>query len=272
MQFIRPFDEAQTFDTGFPGYRAQIVAQLESALFIASTIEEGGAGPGLHYHHSDQLYFLLRGNMCVRLGDDVHRIGPSTLVHIPAGVAHCNWNEGPGPETHLEVIIPCPEPGRPIANPVERPGDVPADRRAMANGTVTAIDRNRLGEPLPGFRVAALADPGIGMDRMVVNYAEVAPGSGGPGTHVHEFDQSYFVLDGELSVDVGLQHHVVGPNTLVLLPAGVPHQQRNDGAATERHLTFLTPAPIEGQSWDYGVDFAPNGDDHQGRFTRRQTT
>jgi len=85
VQFIRPFDDANAFDTGFPGYRAQVLSHLESAVMINSHIEKGGCGPGLHYHHVDQLYFLLRGQMTLQLGTTERNIDAGTLVIIPAG-------------------------------------------------------------------------------------------------------------------------------------------------------------------------------------------
>nr|WP_284702868.1 cupin domain-containing protein [Rhodococcus qingshengii] len=90
------------------------------------------------------------------------------------------------------------------------------------------------------------------------------PGSAGPGMHIHPFDQFYLVLQGQLTVEVALQKHIVGPNTLVVLPAGVPHRQFNDGKVTEHHLVVLTPAPLEGVPWDEGVDFVANGETHNG--------
>src|SRR4051795_421491 len=111
MQYIRAVDDRDAFDTGYPGHRAQYLSQLESALMFASTVGEGGRAAGLHYHPADQLYFLFEGSMTVRYGDEQSAIGPGTLVHIPAGLAHANWNEGPGPESHLEVIVPPLRPG-----------------------------------------------------------------------------------------------------------------------------------------------------------------
>lgn len=264
MEFVRPFDSSKTFDTGFRGYRAQFLAHLESALLIASHIDEGGCGPDLHYHRSDQLYFLLRGAMDVRLGDAVHSITSGTLVFIPAGLAHCNWNDGPGPETHFEIIVPATTPGAPIAIPVPTPQDVPAEHRATAAGYVRKVDPALFTEPLPGFRVQALADPSSGSHRSVVNYSEVEPGGSGPGMHVHDFDQYYVVLEGQLTVEVALQQHVVGPDTLIVLPAGVPHRQYNNSDTVEKHLSVLTPAPEPGVPWDRGVTLAVNGDDHSG--------
>jgi mannose-6-phosphate isomerase-like protein (cupin superfamily) len=88
----------------------------------------------------------------------------------------------------------------------------------------------------------------------------MAPGGAGPTTHIHDFDQFYFVLSGSLEVEVALQHHRVKPNTLVVLPAGVPHRQWNgSGDEAERHLAMLVPEPEQPSSadnrWDTVVDF-----------------
>lgn len=272
MQFVRPFDDAQAFDTGFPGYRAQFLSTLESALLIHSVIQENGCGPSLHYHHSDQLYFLLDGAMKVQLGDEVHAIGPKTLVFIPAGLPHRNWNEGPGTERHFEMIIPTPMPGAPLALMVDSADEVPPERRATQRAYVRTLDAGLLDEALTGFRLQALADPGSGSRHAVVNYAELDAGSAGPGMHVHPFDQYYLVLDGELTVEVSLETHVVGPDTLVVLPAGVPHRQYNGGTTTERHLVVISPSPRPGEPWDRGVAFAATGETHTGTNQLQATT
>jgi quercetin dioxygenase-like cupin family protein len=76
--------------------------------------------------------------------------------------------------------------------------------------------------------------------------------------HVHPFDQFYFVLQGTLSVEIGLQRYDVPPGHLVILPAQVPHRQWNDQDHTEQHLTVLVPEPTapssEGQRWDTAVE------------------
>lgn len=266
MQYIRPLDEDDTIDTGFPLYRAQILSSIESAIVLASHIGEGGCGPGLHYHHSDQMYYLVRGTMKARLGDRVHDVATDSLVFIPAGLPHCNWNDGPGSETHLEMIIPAPHRLKQIAYMIEKPEDVPTEWQTSSKGYVRHIDHSRLSEPLPGFKTLALADPSSGSSNAVVMYAEVQPQSGGPGTHVHEFDQYYFVLDGELTIEVALQKHVVTRDQLVVLPAGVPHRQYNQADVTEKHIAINTPAPEPGSCWDYGVTVTPTGDNHYGNL------
>jgi hypothetical protein len=41
--------------------------------------------------------------------------------------------------------------------------------------------------------------------------------------------------------------------SLVALPAGIVHRQRNDGAEAEEHLAILIPAPAAGERLDHPV-------------------
>ncbi|KAK7705213.1 hypothetical protein SLS64_008049 [Diaporthe eres] len=198
----------------------------------------------------DQAYYLVKGSIKVRLGDVVHDVSPGSLVFIPAGLPHCNWNPGPGSETHLEMIIPATDRLKQIAYMVDKPEDVPPEWQTSRKGYTMS-----------------LADPSSGCDTAVILYAEVGPQNGGPGTHVHEFDQYYFVLEGELTIEVALQKYVVTRNKLVVLPAGVPHRQYNEGDVAEKHLTINTPAPEPGRLWDFGVTLAPDGVGHYGSLT-----
>lgn len=265
MEYVRPFeigrslDVATAFESGASKYQAQIVSRLESALIIGSWIESGGCGPDLHFHASDQAYYLVRGEINVQLGDDVHAITAGTYVHIPAGVAHRNWNDGAQEEFHIELLLPHPEPGQPLMTRVDRPEDAPGSREEAFVRT-TRADDYAVVDGLPGMSLCQLSQN----DNAVVNAIRVAPGGEGPRTHIHEFDQYYFVLDGTLEVEVALQRHSVGPGNVVLLPAGVPHRQWNAGSQEEVHLAVLAPAPEPGKPWDYGVSFAANGINHVG--------
>ena len=70
-------------------------------------------------------------------------------------------------------------------------------------------------------------------------------------------------------IEVALERYEAPAGSLVLLPAGVPHQEWNDGPGVERHLEVLSPAPREGTVWDRGVDFAFNGVQYSGQFGRQ---
>ena len=93
----------------------------------------------------------------------------------------------------------------------------------------------------------------------------MAPGAQGPPLHTHEFDQFYFVIEGALEVQIGLDMQVVGPNTLVVLPAGVPHKQRDARARRTSSGTsrVFVPEPALANSpehpWDTGVELTATG-------------
>jgi mannose-6-phosphate isomerase-like protein (cupin superfamily) len=223
---------------------------------IATFVPPGAEGPPTHTHDGDQLYFVVEGELEVELGTETKTVKQGSVVFIPEGVPHHNRNAGDRDELHLEVIAPTGPPGMPVAVPVES---------MDANGLpyyVREADTSAFGGT--SFSIAWLANRAEGSRHVSMNLAEVPPGASGPPMHVHEFDQFYFVLDGTLSVEVALQRFDVGPGNLVVLPAGVPHWQWNEGSAPERHLTMLVPEPDQPNSpehpWDTAVEFAPTGE------------
>ena len=114
---------------------------------------------GLALPPSDQLYHLIEGLMNIQLATEIHHIRAETFVFIPAGLAHRNWNEGPGDETHLEMMIPAPAPMAPLTIMVDSPDDVPAANRTDRDGYTRRVDRAQLSEPLRGLRVQPLSAP-----------------------------------------------------------------------------------------------------------------
>lgn len=259
MDFVRAFDESKATATGWPGYRWQVVSHLESAFVIGSWIEAGGCGPDLHFHDVDQAYYLVRGQSNVQLGDETHRISAGTFVHIPAGTGHRNWNDSAEQEFHIEIIVPATAPAVPIAKFVSAPADAPG---SSEQPTVRSVGDDDFFEPdpqgLPGLAMSDL----VKNSNAVMRLFRIEPGGAGPGTHIHEFDQYYMVLEGVLQVEVALERHEVSAGSLVVLPAGVPHRQWNEGPDREMHIALIAPAPREGSVLDRGVDFAFNGAEH----------
>ncbi len=43
----------------------------------------------------------------------------NTFVVLPAGIVHRNWNEGPGVEKHVTLLVPEPAKGEPLDYPVD---------------------------------------------------------------------------------------------------------------------------------------------------------
>lgn len=242
----------------FAGYRResyefQILYWGESCRVIASSVAAGAAAPPRHVHPVDQLYYVIDGEMHGSLGAEPFVAGPGTLVFIPAGTPHHNWNEGGVDEFHFEVLAPAPHPNQEVMTPTDstdaggRPYFV---RPLREDAFVTALQ---------GFSLQKLLQRTDGSEHVALYVGVVEPGGAGPDTHIHRFDQFYYVLEGELSIEVALQRSTARPHDLVVLPAGVPHRQWNEGPEPERHITLIVPEPAAGESWDLGVTFSATG-------------
>lgn len=67
----------------------------------------------------------------------------------------------------------------------------------------------------------------------------------GPPLHHHAFDEAFYVLDGELTFQLGDELVAAGPNTFVFAPGGAVHTLANLGDAPARYLLVCTPAGFE---------------------------
>ncbi|MGO9960868.1 MAG: cupin domain-containing protein [Solirubrobacteraceae bacterium] len=237
------------------GYEAQYLYNGESCVVIGSNVPAGAAAPPNHTHPVDQLYFVVEGEMQLQLGSERFVAGPDTLVFIPAGTPHHNWNEGDVDEFHFEALAPAPLPTQDVMTPT------PSTDAGGRPYLVRRLADTDLEPALPGFSLRRLLMRSDRSAQMSLYVGSVEPGGAGPGTHVHRFDQFYYVLDGTMSLEVGLERHTATRHTLVVLPAGVPHRQWNDGPGPERHLTLLVPEPEPGEEpWDVGVEFRETGE------------
>ena len=77
--------------------------------------------------------------------------------------------------------------------------------------------------------------------------AEVSvPPDGGPGPHIHHReDESFHILQGTLTVQVGGKTIVASPGDFVYLPRGVEHCFKNTGGIDAKFLAVVTPAGLE---------------------------
>jgi quercetin dioxygenase-like cupin family protein len=71
------------------------------------------------------------------------------------------------------------------------------------------------------------------------------PGFGGPPLHHHDFDETFYVIEGELTFQLGDELFTRKAGELAFAPRGIPHTYANQGAAPTRHLIVCTPAGFE---------------------------
>jgi quercetin dioxygenase-like cupin family protein len=70
----------------------------------------------------------------------------------------------------------------------------------------------------------------------------------GPRLHRHPYDETWVVLEGELTFQLGDDAHHAGPGDVVLAPPGVPHKFTNDGPGP-RNLVCIHSSPTMVTEW-----------------------
>jgi mannose-6-phosphate isomerase-like protein (cupin superfamily) len=74
----------------------------------------------------------------------------------------------------------------------------------------------------------------------------IQPHGDGPGMHTHTAeDDSFYILEGELTFTVDGAEIAAGAGTFVLVPPGVPHSFANRGDALVRLVNVHAPAGFD---------------------------
>jgi mannose-6-phosphate isomerase-like protein (cupin superfamily) len=82
--------------------------------------------------------------------------------------------------------------------------------------------------------------------RFNLSVITVKPHREGPEIHTHSGeDDSFYILDGELTFTVDGEEVVAGPGTFVLVPPGVPHTFANRSDDVARFVNVHAPAGFD---------------------------
>ncbi len=127
-----------------------------------------------------------------------------------------------------DTVDTCVEPLRP-----------PAPDRARDDTERTA--------PPPDLRSTVLLRSEDSGGRVSVVENIVPARSAGPPLHCHDFDEAFYLLEGELVFRVGEELHARTAGQLAFAPRGAAHALANRGDAPARYLLVCTPAGFERQ-------------------------
>lgn len=84
----------------------------------------------------------------------------------------------------------------------------------------------------------------------------IEPGPGVTPLHVHhDNDEAIYVLDGELTVQLGNERHTLSPGSYAMAPREAPHTYRNSGDGPARALFTYKP----GNHWHMLEEAAEHG-------------
>ena len=82
-------------------------------------------------------------------------------------------------------------------------------------------------------------------DRAGIVEVTVPAGWPGPPLHHHAFDEACYVLEGELTFQLGDELATAGPGSLTFAPSGSHHTLANLGDRPARYLLVCTPGGFE---------------------------
>jgi quercetin dioxygenase-like cupin family protein len=83
--------------------------------------------------------------------------------------------------------------------------------------------------------------------------AIVSPG-GGPPPHVHSREnEGFYILEGEITFQIGEERIVATSGTFANMPIGTPHSFKNESDRTAKVLITIAPAGLEEMFFETGL-------------------
>jgi quercetin dioxygenase-like cupin family protein len=215
-----------------------------------------GASPHFHERHTDA-FFLLEGELEFTLGRQKHIGRAGTAVVVPPGNVHAFTSHGSGRARFLNIHAP--DSGfSDFLRARTRGEDASFDSvdvdgpQEPGEGTVLAQAEGTTyvaGAATSVFKATRESTAGA----FSLAEATIQPGTSGPPLHSHrELLDSFYVLEGTLTVLVGDEEVEAGPGAYVCAPPGVVHTFANRSASPVRFLNLNTPGGWE----DYIRDLA----------------
>ncbi|MBI3243642.1 MAG: cupin domain-containing protein [Chloroflexi bacterium] len=101
-----------------------------------------------------------------------------------------------------------------------------------------------------GFKRATYVDHSVGSVHMGTGICFLDT-NGVIQPHLHSFEESFYILEGNVIAQIGEQAYLLGPGHFGLISTGVKHAWRNAGRRSARWLEMQAPQP---RSSDYGRD------------------
>ena len=90
-------------------------------------------------------------------------------------------------------------------------------------------------------------------------FEALVPPGGGPPPHVHSREEeSFYVLEGEITFTVKGERTVATAGTFANMPVGVAHSFKNESGRPARMLISVAPAGLEKMFFEFGIEL-PEG-------------
>jgi uncharacterized cupin superfamily protein len=221
--------------------RVVLLRSEESAGRVAAieiSVPPGWEGTPLHHHDFDEAFYVLEGELTLRVGEELVSARPGSLAFALGGSDHAVANPGSVAARYLLVCTPAgferyfdatePYPETTVVGPPIDPAAVPERALPVAAGGVNVVLRSEQSR-----------------GRVSVMDNTVPVGVKGPFLHTHEFDEAFYVVEGEITFQLGDDLVAARGGELAFARGGVPHTFANRSGQPARFVIVCTPAGFE---------------------------
>ena len=239
-----------------------------------------GVGPKPHRHSFEEAFFVIRGELSFTAGNQTLILPAYGCIAIGAGTAHFFKNSGQVEAEIITLVAPAgfdgfqAEVGGKLAGPDSPISFDPPSfiARMMSAAPKYGIDLNppasafqeppeiKVTMPSEGRTVAVVGDvyrfmaTGDDTNGKYALWEAIVPPGGGPPPHVHSLEEEgFYILEGEMTFQIGENRVVATEGTFANMPVGTPHSFRNESDKPARMLIVVAPAGLEQMFFDVGV-------------------
>ena len=122
-------------------------------------------------------------------------------------------------------------------------------------------------KPTEGRKVGIVGDlyrflaTGEETDGKYATFEAIVPPGSGPPPHIHSREEeSFLVLEGEMTFQLGEERIVAGEGTFLNMPVGSLHCFKNESDKTARLLISVAPAGLEQMFFEVGQPLADDAE------------
>jgi quercetin dioxygenase-like cupin family protein len=265
MHYFGQFDEKALqatllFEGHATGYRqADLIGRGTGSVHTGLSIGELAAGGSLqsHVHSFEESFYILSGEAVVAIDQREYRLRPGDYGAVKVGSRHAWRAAGSAPVRWLQMAAPQPK-----VRGAERDTFFPADRAIPGEGRTLDLndlgghllghfdasqipppaERKSAGAGLEGVFLKWLIDENVGAAHHRLLFIEYQPGVG-IGLHDHTFEESYFILSGEVEGTLDGTTYRAGPGSVLWTGVGCVHSFTNVSREPVRWLETFAPQP-----------------------------
>ena len=118
-------------------------------------------------------------------------------------------------------------------------------------------------KPTKGRTIAVVGDvyrflaTGMDTNGKYALWEAIVPPGGGPPPHVHSREEEgFYIIEGQITFQVGEQRLVASGGTFANMPVGTLHAFKNETDRPARMLISVAPAELEQMFFEFGVPVA----------------